>query len=644
MQFLSETWDAYAVDGDDDGDKDRYDAADAIHSAANYLDDSGAPNDWDSAIYAYNHADWYVADVKQRAAKYRGTRTEARAAAAASAPAQGPGAQEAEEQRDNYNAKDVVNDPNIDLTESAASDFAEGRIDKRVIDDAGSAVAMTTTLAISVAKTGHDKYTTSGSVSNHWYGRAVDIYSVDGKDCTGSDSEPCANLAEELVRPRSHRDRLRATTWTAPARTPSGTPRATATTCTWATTEPSPGLPLAGLIEKLVEQIEGRFAELSAQMSDPEVIGDQRRYAEVGRAYSSLSPRIELAQEWRRSTDDADGARELLGEGGDDQECATMLETAEARLAELEEEIRLAMVEADPNDDKNVIVEVRGGAGRRGGRPLRRRPFRMLTRYAERRGFKTEPLSVADGDYTFAIKGSGAYCVFKHEGGTHRVQRVPETESQGRIHTSTATVAVLPEAEEVDVHVDPNDLQVDVYRSSGPGRPVGEHHRLGGAHHPQADRAGGVDAGREVAAAEPRQGDARAARAPARARARRAAGRGGGRPEGAGGHRRALGEDPHLQLPPGPRDRPPREAHEGRRRARARRRARRLHRRRSRPTRSAASWRPPRSSPAEALAADVTVARCSMPRARARRRRVRHPAAGRRAAGGRRPGRRTARA
>ena len=145
----------------------------------------------------------------------------------------------------------------------------------------------------------------------------------------------------------------------------------------------------------------------------------------------------------------------------------------------------------------------------------------MLDRYAERRGFKTEPLSVADGDYTFAIKGGGAYSVFKHEGGTHRVQRVPETESQGRIHTSTATVAVLPEAEEVDVQVDPNDLQIDVYRSSGPGGPVGEHHRLGRAHHPQADRPRGVDAGREVPAAEPREGDARAARAAARARAGR---------------------------------------------------------------------------------------------------------------------------
>ena len=127
------------------------------------------------------------------------------------------------------------------------------------------------------------------------------------------------------------------------------------------------------------------------------------------------------------------------------------------------------MVERDPNDDKNVIVEIRAGAGGDEAGLLAGDLYRMLTRYAERRGFKTETLSDADGQYTFAIKGDGAYSVFKFEGGTHRVQRVPETESQGRIHTSTATVAVLPEAEDVDVEVDQNDLQIDVYRSSGPG-------------------------------------------------------------------------------------------------------------------------------------------------------------------------------
>ena len=223
------------------------------------------------------------------------------------------------------------------------------------------------------------------------------------------------------------------------------------------------------MTEELVEQIESRFMELSGQLSDPEVIGDQSRFAEVGRAYHALEPAHALAVEWRRQSDDAAGARELLAEDGDDSELRELITSSEKRLEELEEEIRLAMVEPDPNDDKNVIVEVRAGTGGEEAGNFAGDLFRMLTRYAERRGFKTEPLSVADGDYTFAIKGNGAYSVFKYEGGTHRVQRVPETESQGRIHTSTATVAVLPEAEDVDVRVEQSDLQIDVYRSSGPG-------------------------------------------------------------------------------------------------------------------------------------------------------------------------------
>jgi peptide chain release factor 1 len=223
------------------------------------------------------------------------------------------------------------------------------------------------------------------------------------------------------------------------------------------------------VIQQLVDQIETRFGELSAQMADPEVIGDRQRYAEVGRAYRALEAAHELAVEYRHLADDAAGARELIAEGLDDDDTREILRTADARLSELEEEIRLAMVEPDPNDDKNVIVEVRAGTGGEEAGLFAGDLYRMLTRYAQRRGFKVEPLSIADGDYTFEIRGSGAYSVFKYEGGTHRVQRVPETESQGRIHTSTATVAVLPEAEEVDVHVDPNDLQIDVYRSSGPG-------------------------------------------------------------------------------------------------------------------------------------------------------------------------------
>jgi len=222
------------------------------------------------------------------------------------------------------------------------------------------------------------------------------------------------------------------------------------------------------MIESLVEQIEARFADLSRQITDPEVIGDRKRYAEVGREYRRLEPAAKLAAEWRRVRDDAAGARELLDET-DDPELRELLRTSEQRLTELEDEIRLAMVEPDPNDDKNVIVEIQGGAGGEEADLWAGDLYRMLTRYAERRGFTTEPMEVGDGKYTFAIKGEGAYSIFKYEGGTHRVQRVPVTESAGRIHTSTATVAVLPEAEEVDIQIDPNDLQIDVYRSSGPG-------------------------------------------------------------------------------------------------------------------------------------------------------------------------------
>jgi peptide chain release factor 1 len=223
------------------------------------------------------------------------------------------------------------------------------------------------------------------------------------------------------------------------------------------------------MIEELVKQIESRFAELGEQMTDAEVISDRERYAAVGRAYSQLEPAAKLAAAWRHARDDAAGAEELLSEMGEDSEMREELASARRRIEELEEEIRLAMVEADPNDEKSVIVEIQGGAGGDEAGLWAGDLYRMFTRYAEHRGWQAEPMEVAEGKYTFAIKGDGAYSVFKFEGGTHRVQRVPATESQGRIHTSTATVAVLPEAEDVDIHVDQNDLQIDVYRSSGPG-------------------------------------------------------------------------------------------------------------------------------------------------------------------------------
>src|SRR5215216_6516802 len=229
------------------------------------------------------------------------------------------------------------------------------------------------------------------------------------------------------------------------------------------------------MIDELVGQIEGRYSELERQMSDPELHSDRARAAEVGREYRELQGAHELAREWLTLKDDLEGARELLAEEGDDPELRKVVAEAPARLEELGEEIRLAMVERDPNDDKNVIVEIRAGTGGDEAALFAGDLFKMLTRYAERRGYTVEVLSQSASEVggfkevTFAIKGDAAYSVFKYEGGTHRVQRVPKTESQGRIHTSTATVAVLPEAEEVDIQIDPNEIDMTTYRSSGPG-------------------------------------------------------------------------------------------------------------------------------------------------------------------------------
>ena len=194
-----------------------------------------------------------------------------------------------------------------------------------------------------------------------------------------------------------------------------------------------------------------------------------------GASTASWSARAELAGEWRQLQGDLEGARELLADDGDDEELRKLVAEAPERLRALEDEIRLAMVERDPNDDKNVIIEIRAGAGGDEAALFAGDLFKMLTRYAEERGFTTEVLSQSPAEVggfkevTFEVRGEDAYSVFKFEGGTHRVQRVPKTESQGRIHTSTATVAVLPEAEEVEVEIAPDDIQVDVYRSSGPG-------------------------------------------------------------------------------------------------------------------------------------------------------------------------------
>src|SRR5262245_40571301 len=220
--------------------------------------------------------------------------------------------------------------------------------------------------------------------------------------------------------------------------------------------------------EALVDELERSYRETQERMSDPAVYGDRREAAEVGRKLKELEGAHQLAEEWRSVRDDLAAARE-------DGDLRELVPELEQRLGELEEDLKLALVETDPADRKDVIVEIRQGVGGDEAALWADDVLRMLTRYAERLGYKWETISASPNeggglkDVVFAIKGDGAYSVFKWEGGTHRVQRVPTTESQGRIHTSTATVAVMPEAEEVEVEIDPNELKIDVYRSTGPG-------------------------------------------------------------------------------------------------------------------------------------------------------------------------------
>src|SRR2546423_188811 len=225
---------------------------------------------------------------------------------------------------------------------------------------------------------------------------------------------------------------------------------------------------MAGNIEQLVAELERSYGEAQERMSAPAVYNDHREAAAAGRRLKELEAPHRLAQEWRQLYEDLQAAR---GDGV----LREMVPELEERSRAVEEELRLALAPTDPADSKDVIVEIRQGVGGDEAALWAGDLYRALTRYAERRGFNIENLASSPSDsggfkeVTFAINGDGAYSVFKWEGGTHRVQRVPETESQGRIHTSTATVAVMPEAEEVEVEIDPNDLKVDVYRSTGPG-------------------------------------------------------------------------------------------------------------------------------------------------------------------------------
>ena len=230
----------------------------------------------------------------------------------------------------------------------------------------------------------------------------------------------------------------------------------------------------------MLERLAGlaaEYDEVIAELSRPEITGDQHALIELSKRAKELEPVVAAYRRYQTTLDDLAAAKEMLGEsaGADREFLRTQIDESEARLAGIEDEPRVLLVPRDPNDARNVIVEIRGAEGGEEANLFAKDLFEMYSRYAERKGWKLEVLSVDASDMgginevTFLLKGKGIWSLMKHEGGTHRVQRVPVTESQGRIHTSAATVSVLPEAEEVDVQIDDADLKVDVYRSTGPG-------------------------------------------------------------------------------------------------------------------------------------------------------------------------------
>ncbi|MHB8762607.1 MAG: peptide chain release factor 1 [Coriobacteriia bacterium] len=229
--------------------------------------------------------------------------------------------------------------------------------------------------------------------------------------------------------------------------------------------------------EKL-ESILSSYDEITAKLSDQAVLNDQKEYARLAREHSGMTALASKIREYFGVLDGIADAREILRTDSDaemKQMAKDELDELEVRVAPLEDELKVMMIPPDPNDEKNVIVEIRAGAGGDEAGLFAGDLYRMYTRYAESQRWKVEEIDASDNevggykDVSFMIKGTGVYSKMKFESGVHRVQRVPATESQGRIHTSTATVAVLPEAEEVEVEVNQNDLRIDVYRSSGPG-------------------------------------------------------------------------------------------------------------------------------------------------------------------------------
>ena len=232
------------------------------------------------------------------------------------------------------------------------------------------------------------------------------------------------------------------------------------------------------MLDKLAG-IEERYEKINEQLCLPETVSDQEKYPKLMKELRSLTPVVEKYREYKKYDETLKESKELLDAGGLDKDFKELvqeeLEQAKADIERCSEELKILLLPKDPNDDKSVIVEIRGGAGGEKAALFAGELFRMYSMYSEAKGFKTEILSENPtelGGYkeiVFNVEGEGAYSRFKFESGVHRVQRVPETESQGRIQTSTVTVAVLPEAEEVDFELNPADLQIDVFRSSGAG-------------------------------------------------------------------------------------------------------------------------------------------------------------------------------
>ena len=230
---------------------------------------------------------------------------------------------------------------------------------------------------------------------------------------------------------------------------------------------------------KRLDIFDKRYNELEKRMYEPDVVSDPEQYQKVMKEYSSIEPVVKTYRAYKEAQQTVTDSLAILDDSDSDDELRELasieLDEAKRRIPELEEELKILLLPKDPNDDRNVIVEIRGGTGGEESSLFAYDLFRMYSMYAERKGYKIEVVSLNEtglGGYkevSFIVSGQGAYSRFKFESGTHRVQRVPQTESSGRIHTSAATVAVLPEADDVEVDINPNDLEIDTFRSSGAG-------------------------------------------------------------------------------------------------------------------------------------------------------------------------------